>query len=519
MLLFLMRKIRIQIVTSSLLIILSRVKLIAVMMIAIPLFLAYAYYSVADIPAKSARPNVLLISIDTLRADHLSCYGKMPVRTSPNIDRIAYEGFLFKKAYATTTWTLPSHASMMTGLFPSAHHADRSLHQTMTRPVDPLKPSAITLAEVLSENGYMTAGIISNPFVSGSFGMDQGFDFYDDRVDIFEDVRYLSLKDISMLFQVFKVLRLIDRNDFDGERRVPEVNRIAIDWLKKNRDSENPFFLFLHYNEPHFKYEPPPPYNRDIDGREIPYFDDISALNRGVFSLSTAGLNDMLVLYDGEISYLDQHLGKLFNRLDEWGLMDNTLIIITSDHGESFNEHEVWQHGNSLYEEQIRVPLIIRYPGLSAGGRVIEKQIVQTLDLMPTILDIIDIPLPQNVQGRSLVPVIRGDAGTKFNIAFAELRPDINWKMQNPRYGIGMKAVIYGDWKFILSDNGKEELYNLSMDPDESVNLVSKDKDRAGHMKRVLMSWAETFKSAPGNTNKRIEGGRLEQLRSLGYLQ
>ncbi len=515
----LFRKVRLGATLSALLLTITKVKLIIIMSVSATLLFCFAYYSMAKKADISSNPNILLISIDTLRADHLSCYGEIKRKTSPNIDRISQSGYIFSKAYSPTTWTLPGHASMMTGLFPSSHKADRNLQQTLSRPVDPLSPSTLTLAEILREKGYLTAGIISNPFVSRSFGMDQGFEFYDDQVDLFEDVRYLSLKDEAMLFKLFEILKIIDTNDYDGERRVVEVNEKAFRWLKDNKDRKEPFFLFLHYNEPHYKYEPPSPYNKNSSGRELPYFDDIVRLNKGEFTLTSSSLKDLLDLYDGEISYLDHYLGLLFDKLEDWHLLDNTILIITSDHGESFNEHEVWQHGNSLYEEQIRVPFIIRYPELKSDVRVVNKDIVQTVDLMPTVLDLLNIPAPENIQGRSLVPILKGETEHNFDLAFAEIRPDINWKVQNPKYGIGMRAVIYKEWKYIQSDDGEKELYNLSNDYKEDINLIHKEREKADELHKILNSWSSAVAFNSGEKQEKIDSGRLQQLRSLGYLK
>ncbi len=481
------------------------------------LFFSFPYYSSAMKKTVLSRPNILLISIDTLRADHLSCYQQRKKPTSPNIDKLAHRGFLFRKAYSPSSWTLPAHASMMTGLFPESHHADRSQKQTMSHPVDPLSPSMVTLAEIMRDHGYLTAGIISNPFLSSSFGMDQGFENYSDQVDLLENVRYLSLKDRSMLFKLSKAFHLIDKNDYDGERRAGEVNRKAYRWLGKNKG--NPFFLFLHYNEPHFVYEPPAPYNKTDDGRTLDVFLDIERLVKGQYSLSTEGLNDLIALYDGEISYLDDQLGELFGKLAEWDLLDKTLVILTADHGESLNEHEIWQHGNSLYEEQIHIPLILRYPGIVPEGVVDNDHIVQHPDLMPTILDLLEIPIPQNVQGRNLMPILKGKATAKFYAAFASIRPDINWKPKNPRYGHGMQAVIHKAWKYILNDDGREELYRLDVDPEEQINLASKDPIKVDEMRKDLDTWKFATKSQKTNNSEAIKGGRLEQLRALGYLE
>jgi arylsulfatase A-like enzyme len=245
----------------------------------------------------------------------------------------------------------------------------------------------------------------------------------------------------------------------------------------------------------------------------------METLNKGQFSLSSYGLKDLITLYDGEISYLDYHLGLIFNRLEQWNLLNDTLLIITSDHGESFNEHEVWTHGNSLYEEQIRVPLIFHYPKLIPVNRVDNEHIVQVVDIMPSILDILEIPIPQNIQGRSLLPIFNGQHDTEFNLAFAELRSDINWKGKNQRFGDGIKAVINKEWKYISYDNGREELYKLDVDPKEELNMAPDKREKVQEMKKILDLWSSSVSRQTDGTTGLIDSGRLEQLRSLGYLK
>jgi arylsulfatase A-like enzyme len=465
------------------------------------------------------RPNVIFISLDTLRADHVFCYNKIKKQTSPNIDKIAKEGYIFEKAYSTTSWTLPAHASMMTGLFPSSHNADRSDQQTFRRPLNPLPQSAKTLAEVLSDNGYLTAGVISVPLLSSAFGMDQGFQYYDEKMDPFEDFKFLYLNEYSMLIKVLKFTKIINKDYADGQKRVTEVNAKGLKWIENNKDRNEPFFFFLHYFEPHYVYEPPNPYDLRDDGSKIDYFLEMETLNHGLFSLSRSGIEDLVTLYDGEIEYLDHHLGKLFDTLKQWGILDNTLLIITSDHGESFNEHEVWTHGNRLYQEQIHVPLIVRYPKLVPANHIDTKNIVQLVDLMPTILDVLKIPIPEYIQGRSLLPIFQNESDLRFNMAFAELKPDIIWKSKNSRFGHGIMAIIRGEWKYILPDTGMEELYNIDIDPFENQNLASNEMNLTKELRSILLTWHHAVNQSSEGDSGQIDARRLKQLRALGYLK
>lgn len=492
---------------------------ITILFIFISLIFGYNFDGIAQNNEGNAKPNVLFISIDTLRADRVSSYNEINKKLTPNIDKIAESGYIFKRAYSTTSWTLPAHASMFTGLFPSSHGADRSINQTARRPVDPLIPSIPTLAEILKNNGYQTAGVISVPYLSRAFNMDKGFEFYDDQIDVLENIAFITLNENAMLFKLMQIANIIKPMDYDSDRAVTGVNEKAFKWLVQNKNHKKPFFLFLHYFEPHFVYKPPEPFNKADDGRKLEYFTDIDTLNRGQYSLSSYGIKDLIALYDGEVSYLDIHIGNLFNKLKKWDILDNTLVIITSDHGESFNEHEIWTHGNSLYEEQIRVPLIMRFPNLIKEGQVDNQNIVQIIDIMPTILDFLDIPVPNHIHGRSLVPIFNGDKDRSFELAFAEIKPDINWKAKNERFGDDVKTVVKKEWKYILYQTGREELFNLSNDPGEEKNLAKINKNKATELKKILLTWSDSTQRVKRDDQKGIDAGKLEQLRSLGYFK
>ena len=467
----------------------------------------------------SSKPNVILISLDTVRVDHLSCYKLNSRKTSPNIDKIAQNSYLFKNAYSTTSWTLPAHASMMTGLFPSTHKADRSINQIARNPVDPLPLSHTTLAEMLRDNGYVTVGIISVPYLTKVFGLDRGFQFYFDRLDPFENLPFIYKNEHAILVNLLMFSKIIEENDSDGQKRASEVNEEAISWLDKNRDNPKPFFMFLHYFDAHYVYDPPAPYNIREDGTTLDYFYDIETLNKGKYSLSTSGINDLISAYDGEIRYMDYYLGELFEKLKQLNILDNTLLIITSDHGECFNEHEIWTHGNTLYQEQIHVPMIVHYPELIQSGHIDSDNIVQLVDLMPTILEISQVPVPENLQGRSLLPVFQGKPDLDYSLAFMELRPDISWKGKNPRFGNGIKAVIHNEWKYILTDNGVEELYKINSDPYELNNLALNEIKRAEEMRSILQIWEKSVTQDNITESDKLDSGTLKQLRSLGYIK
>ncbi len=295
------------------------------------------------------RPNVLFITVDTLRSDHLGCYGYDRIKT-PNIDGLAERGTLFKNAISQVPLTLPSHSSIFTSTYPQFHNVrDNGRHR--------LDQSAVTLAEIMQEKAYATAAFVSAFVLDSRFKLDQGFETYDDRLE--EGVRK-------------RTLELLDE-----ERTAGEVTAAAIKWLRDNKDKR--FFLWVHYFDPHDIYNPPSPY------REI-YKDN---------------------LYDGEIAFTDEHIGVLLSALRELEVDEKTFIVFTSDHGEGLGEHDEPAHSVFVYDTTLKVPLILSYPGLIPQGKVIEEQ-VRLVDIMPTVLDFLHVEKNSEVQGTSLIRLIRG---------------------------------------------------------------------------------------------------------------
>ncbi|MHC4215388.1 MAG: sulfatase, partial [Planctomycetota bacterium] len=282
--------------------------------------------------------NVLLISIDTCRADRLSCYGYRR-KTTPNIDAIAEEGILFENAITPATMTLPAHCSMLTGTIPPYH----GVHDN---PDYQLAESNVTLAEMLTDKGFTCGAAVSAFIMDSEFGLDQGFDVYDDRFD----------KEIKSLGTV--------------ERRGSELTDHAISWLQKHHN-EN-FFLFLHYYDPHFPYEPPEPFGSKFIGNP----------------------------YAGEVAYTDHCIGQVIKKLKELDLYDSTLLVITSDHGEALGEHSEGTHGYFVYQSTLKVPLIFKVPGRRKAVRITDD--VSLIDIVPTICGLMEIPVPTWVQGRDL---------------------------------------------------------------------------------------------------------------------
>jgi arylsulfatase A-like enzyme len=313
------------------------------------------------------RPNVIVILIDTLRADHLGAYGHR-LDTSPRIDAFAKDASLFERAFAQSSWTKPSVASLLTGLLPRSHTANRR--------EDALPPEAMTLAERLAGLGYRTAGFVTNTNVAAEFGFAQGFDTYELLLDDDERLGYARAE------------VLVDR---------------ALAWLAAK--PEGPFFLYVHATDPH------DPYTFTPGGKEsVGSTDFMEALEAGEIAAGPAIREKLLELYDDKIRYADREIGRLLDGLIALGLYRDALIAIVSDHGEEFEDHGWWRHGKTLYQEQLHVPFLVKWPeGFGAGAR--RGDVVQQVDLLPTVLDFLGEPLPADLPGRSLYRVVAtGDA-------------------------------------------------------------------------------------------------------------
>jgi arylsulfatase A-like enzyme len=462
--------------------------------------------------ASSASPNVILISIDTLRADGLSCYGN-PHRTSPAIDGVAAKGVRFQRVYSTSSWTLPAHASMFTGLYTASHGADKTLDQSGGTVADALPAGIPTLAETLRNRGYRTAGFISNPWVSSVFGLGRGFDEYDDHTNKLGS--FINVKD-SLICRAFLAAGIWSEQDFDGSRKVDDFLPAAMDWITKH--SRDRFFLFLHLIEPHYIYEPPEKYRLNPSGKPIPIFRDIKNLISGDYSLSPANLAGLQTLYEGEIKYIDERLSGLFALLDRTGLTGHTLLIITSDHGESFGEHGLWTHGNSLYEEQVHVPLIMRLPGAIPEARIIDNQLGSLVDLMPSILDIIGAPPAKGVQGRSLRPAWEGNGGEPPRAVYAELRPDASWRRTNGSLGRGQKMIRTMDAKYLEGSDGQKKLFLTREDPREDQNVVDKQPALAQTLELALHAWQAGTTPISKPNRLKLSPEMINQMRALGYI-
>ena len=444
-------------------------------------------------------PNVLLVSIDTLRRDHLSCYG-YERETSPNIDSLADEGVLFQTVVAPSAWTLPVHTTLLTALPPTQHDVI-TLHRR-------LKPDVVTLPAVMRDAGYATAAFVSTTVLNVVFGLWRGFDHYDDYTHV--HTGYTDRCRVS----------------------TPALVDAVKDWLDvwRLRGSGRPFFVFLHLYDVHSKrhhrqpgaalYCSPTPFQDMYDPsyRGENKGQRLIGKHSSTERMSERDLIHNMALYDGEIRFVDDQLEDLFAILRSLGVMDRTIISVISDHGEEFYEHGRQGHHQSLYDETILVPWVMRFPEKIPAGRVVEAQ-VRMMDIAPTILSLAGIaPTPgfgvlkgdRRFAGADLAPLV-SSPNTDFSPlpAFADLEGKL-------------AAVRTEEWKYIMSlhAEGAEELYSLADDPKELINLAEEKPQVRDLLRDELLRWRESGGSAPQSpeaTNLTEEERKL--LKSLGYLQ
>jgi arylsulfatase A-like enzyme len=410
--------------------------------------------------------NLMIIAIDTLRPDHLGCYG-YERNTSPNIDGLAAEGVLFEDAVSQSPWTLPSFATILTSLYPTQHGAGflepgAGAYGKRMRTVFP------PLAMLLLKQGYTTGAIINAPALAAEFGVDRGFEFYDTTP------RW-------------------DRRIADG------TTADALKWIDLNKDV--PFFAFVHYFDPHLDYTPPAPYDTLFDpgyeGRLGKGFERETyirlerELAREDDPAAAADWNHIRALYDGEIAFTDAAVGDLLKGLDERGLRDNTLIVFLSDHGEEFFEHKGFEHGHTLFDELIKVPLILSLPGRLPENVTVGEQ-VRLLDVMPTILDIMGISAATHLEGVSLEPFITGQGDVEASKV--SLLPAKFAFSESMLYGTEKKSLTAHPWKLVYDIVTEEEmLLNLAVDPGEHHNVLAEETDTRGLMENILFGTLYTI--------------------------
>ena len=447
--------------------------------------------------ADDSRPNIVLISVDTLRADHLGCYGYQR-NTSPHIDQLAAEGTLFENTISSTSWTLPAHCALFTGLADTVHGC-LDIKQRLAE-------SRSTLAERLKSAGYTTIAFFSGATMHPIFGLAQGFDEYQDCTSYADQSTELAA-DGQVPWD--EAVRAAARADITSPRVHHEVRA----WLQENQS--RPFFMFIHMWDVHADYIPPEPYDRMFDpnyngpitGRDVRYNPAINA------KMPTRDIEHLVALYDGEIAWTDAHIGKILADLDTLGLRDSTIVVLLSDHGEEFFEHGDKGHRQTLFDEVIHIPLIMRYPARIPAGRRYSQQ-ARMIDILPTILALSNQQPPTDVMGQSLAPLFAGNNLQQDTLAVSELFT----------LGRAYRSFRRPDRKAILHEpTGNTMIFNLHADPAEKNPLPNVQSPLAQAMiadMRNTTKWLleQRRRHETNTTATTLPDQVRQQLESLGYI-
>jgi len=446
-------------------------------------------------PRPSRQPNLILLLIDTLRADHLGAYG-FPADVSPNLDRLAAESLVFESCFAQAPWTPPSIATLFTSLHLEVHGLNRFADHRFADPgggaprVAVLPESASTLAESLRAAGYTTAGFVGNPWLDRTLGLAQGFDVYEDR---------------------------------DLSNRVPATLLLlaARDWLH-TRPSGAPFFLYLHLMDVHEPYDAP---QEDFDALwpalEAPAGRVLGQAELPPDAMDPPGLRPAddrrnrldywRTRYAAGVRALDRRLGTFLDELRESGLLDRSYLVLTSDHGEELFEHAGWGHGESLHEHQLRVPLLVRPPSGVGGGRLVREP-AGLVDLMPTLLSVLEVDAPPALQGT--------DRSAVFSEGGGEARPSVFFStavVDRP----GLHALRSPRFKLIVDlETDEVALYDVVADPGEHENLAAAESETVAELRALLSAHlaATAGAATPERRDAEVPPEVLERLRGLGYL-
>lgn len=429
------------------------------------------------------RPNVILMVLDTQRADHLSCYGYHR-DTSPTLSQFAEQGILFENAISQSSWTWPATASILTGLYPYGHGVTNDESSFLVN-------SIVTLAEILEENHFTTFGLSGNPLISKDKNFDQGF-------ATFIEVPWA---------------------------RAEHLNHRFLKWLDRNKKLQ--FFAYLHYMDPHDPYRAPGEYydmfdpdykgkynfrkGNDVRNAVNPLW---KAINYGLLDIEYTGrdIEHLAALYDGEIRYWDNQFSILLESLKELNILNKTIIVITSDHGEEFLEHGKLKHRIQLYDETIKVPLVIWFPDIIEGKRIPEQ--VETVAIYATLCKMLGIEIPKDIQGESLLPGI--NAKSRNSHAYSQTEHAFIFGRET----VTKNSVRTREWKLIHTPSENEyELYDLLEDNGELKNLFGSHLGIENDLKSKLEEWVSKTKKIMPETRRGIDQQTMKKLRSLGYIR
>ncbi len=466
--------------------------------------------------------NVVLITIDTLRADYLACYGNATIQT-PHIDALANGGALFENAIVSMPLTNPSHTSILTGLYPGNHHVVRN------EPIR-LGNQFHTLADVLMESGYKTAGFVSGyPLSKKISTIGERFELFDDDrsnlppipAQVFENTLTKNLKFVSQdRLGTYRLKSSFERN---AKQTITPVKQ----WL--NLNAQSTFFMWVHLYDPHEDYGPPAPFDKlydpDYSGSVDGGWEALSIEEREQILTNSEDMNHMKALYAGEVSYVDEQVGDLLSELGRHGLSDRTLVVFTADHGECFTEHGVYfAHSECLSDASIKVPLIFRFPGGEHAGLRISKS-VEVIDVFPTILDYLGLAVPNEIDGQIILDDIRnGSSVSSESPAVTAIFEGGNptgirgLSIRSDRYKYIWRSAF---WAHLILLPETEAFYDLVNDPGETLNLIGQESgsEPVDKYRKMAMDYKEQWSSLRSSKDTKISQRDMEALRSLGYIK
>ena len=428
---------------------------------------------------------VVVFLLDTVRQDGLGCYGN-PLGTTPSIDALAAEGVRFDQAIAPSGWTLPSVGSLLTATWPTIHGGMGKGVQ-----LTPIRPEVATAAEALKDAGFATGAVANAAFVSPMLNLDRGFDMFDHQYTYNWDTR---------------------RADASAD--------IAIEWMRDNASKS--MFMLLHLFDPHLDYDPPGDYRfRYTEGRTepAPPLTMTNCLDMRPSKEEPPSQEDiayMKALHHGELAFVDAQIGRVVDALKELGLYDEAMIVVTADHGEEFWEHGGFEHGHTLYDELVKVPLVMKFPASQPAANAVVGTQVRMIDIMPTVFEVAGVDEPNTFAGKSLRPAIEGleTAG----------RPTL---CESTLYGITKVAWRADRYKYIHdldpAGDGKHELYDWQADPGETNNLIDAQPALASQMRQQLFGAYNEMKLVTRTMSKQevvnMSPDEIDKLRSLGYIR
>jgi arylsulfatase A-like enzyme len=458
----------------------------------------------------SPRPNVVLIVMDTVRADHISAIG-YDRDTTPRLKQLAADSVVYANAEAASDITITSHASLFTGMYPSWHGAYCQPPEAIYG--RELAKTYPTLAELMQASGYETIGVAANLYLRSDFGLERGF-------EEFRIPRPVPLLPDGTPYLLRRTMRrglsfLVDTAQFDRLYSFGEdIDSTLFSAVGQRRKPSAPLFVFMNYMDAHFPYVPPAPYNTQFPGKRARMTQDILEAEQTII---TTGHDQpaeyrphCVSQYDGGIAYMDAQVGRVVDWLKRENAYDNTMIVVASDHGESFGERSRVGHANSPYQNLLHVPLLVKFP---RGGQTgVERRPVSLIDVAPSILAAAQAPVPATMQGRNLA------AAGEPRVLYGETFPCPVMQPPVCPGGCTAKAIIAWPMKYISSSNGKRELFDLSNDPNEQTNLFIRQQERATQLDGDLTAWRKNLPTQTRQT-KEVDPEKLKQLKGLGYIQ